>query len=135
MDWITTSILPRTGLPQIDDAHVALAGLVNRLADAMEHNAPKDTCDELLDQFIETITQHFALEERVMVEKQYPHVDAHQSIHEALIRDVLTFKASYDASSIAQNATLLAILDSWLKRDILGADKHLANFIVGGAAA
>jgi hemerythrin-like metal-binding protein len=131
MDWITTSMLPRTGLSEIDDAHVKLAGLVNQLADAMENNEAKERCDDLLDEFIAQVTRHFALEDRLMHDKHYPLTDGHQATHAALIRDVLSFKASYDAGAIAQNATLLSILDSWLKRDILDADKHLAAFIAG----
>jgi hypothetical protein len=41
---------------------------------------------------------------------------------------VLAFKASYDASDAVESITLLVVLDSWLHRDILEADKVLADF-------
>jgi hypothetical protein len=44
------------------------------------------------------------------------------------IKDVLGFKALYDAGDSAEFMTLLVILDTWLNRDIMGADKALANF-------
>jgi hypothetical protein len=50
-------------------------------------------------------------------------------LHAMLLKDVLAFKATYDAGDSAEYMTLLVILDSWLKRDIMAADKALANFV------
>ena len=64
-----------------------------------------------------------------MDRRRYAKAKEHKDLHAMLIKDVLAFKASYDAGESAEFMTLLVILDSWLDRDIMSADKALADFV------
>jgi hemerythrin len=118
-----------TGDARFDGAHKKLVGIVSRLAQGMETNASKELCSNLLNEFIEEAKLHFAMEEQFMTTLHYPKAEEHKAAHRTLIKDVLSFKTSYDAGLDAQSATLLVILDTWLTRDIMVADKELVDFI------
>lgn len=132
MTWINWSEEQITGHDGMDHDHQQLADLINQLADGMENNKSKEYCSGLLEKFIDQTRIHFLAEEQLMDRHRYPHASQHKALHAMLVKDVLAFKASYDAGETAEFITLLVILDSWLKRDILGADKLLAEFAAAG---
>jgi hemerythrin len=129
MNWTTWYENLGTGNARFDGAHKNLVAILNRLAESMENDQPKEVCSKLLEEFIGQTRTHFAFEEQLMDALKYPKAEEHKGIHRQLIEDVLTFKTSYDAGSNAQSTTLLTILDTWLTRDIMTADKDLVAFI------
>ena len=129
MNWISWDEAHRTGHTGMDASHRKLIDLVNQLADAMQNDEPKEFCRNVLDQYIGDVKSHFAAEEILMDALQYPKAREHRALHEAMLKDVLSFKASYDAGDAAEFTTLLVILDNWLARDIARADKALAAFV------
>jgi hemerythrin-like metal-binding protein len=129
MKWTNWGEEEITGHAGMDHAHKKLVDLINELADCMENNESKEFCSNTLEQFIELTKAHFMAEEHLMDRYRYPEARGHKALHAMLLKDVLAFKASYDASDSAQLMTLLVILDSWLDRDIMTADKALAHFI------
>jgi hemerythrin-like metal-binding protein len=133
MTWMPWNETLRTGHARFDEAHEKLVGIVNQLADGMESDKPKSFCDGLLDEFIEEIHTHFAMEEQLMAALHYPKAAEHIAVHRTLLKDVLAFRAAYDAGATAQSATLLAILDTWLTRDMAAADRQLVDFIAAAA--
>ena len=128
MKWITWEDKLITGHAGMDHGHEGLVDLINQLADAMENNKPKEFCSNLLEQFVEHTRTHFVAEEQLMDRLRYPKLAEHKALHAMLIKDVLTFKAVYDAGASTEFMTLLVILDTWMNRDIMGADKALADF-------
>lgn len=131
MKWIGWSEQHATGHVGMDRDHEQMAALINQLADAMENNQPKALCSDLLNSFIDLTRTHFLAEEQQMNRHQYPRTREHKALHATLLKDVLAFKIAYDAGETVVFMTLLVILDSWLNRDIMAADKHLADFIAG----
>jgi len=113
----------------MDRGHKELMALINRLADGMENNEQKESCSNMLGQFVERIGRHFLAEEEMMDRHHYPKTMEHKALHASMLEDVLAFKRAYDTGGNAESVTLLVILDSWLKRDMLDADKELAKFV------
>jgi hemerythrin-like metal-binding protein len=129
MSWITWSEKQATGHREMDHGHMQLVGLINQLAHGMENSKPREFCSQTLDQLIEQIRIHFRAEEQLMDLHRYPKANEHRALHAMLARDVLAFKESYDSGQTSEFVTLLVILDSWLERDIIAADKALADFL------
>jgi hemerythrin-like metal-binding protein len=129
MKWIGWDEKYATGHAGMDLGHKKLMDLINQLAHGMEHNEPKESCSNTLEQFIEHAKSHFHAEEQLMDRVQYPKATEHKAVHAKMLNDVLAFKESYDASDTAEFITLLVVLDSWLKRDIATADKALVDFL------
>ena len=98
----------------------------------MENNKPKEFCSKTLEQFIDQTRTHFLAEEQLMDRNRYPNATEHKALHAIMLKDVLAFKASYDAGDTTEFISLLVILDSWVNRDIMAADKALADFIAAG---
>ena len=134
MEWIGWDEKYATGHAGIDLGHKKLLGLINQLADGMENDAPKASCSDTLAQFIAHARTHFNAEEELMDKLRYPRATEHKTVHAKMLKDVLAFKASYDASDTTEFITLLVVLDSWLKRDIATADKALADFVAAAPA-
>jgi hemerythrin-like metal-binding protein len=128
MKWVSWDNKLLTGHAGMDHGHKDLMDLINQLARGMEDNKPKEFCTNLLDQFLDHTRIHFHHEEELMDRLRYPKAKEHKDLHAMLIKDVLAFKAIYDAGESAEYMTLLVILDSWLNRDIMTADKALADF-------
>ena len=133
MDWMSWSRVQRTGNSEMDHGHENLVDLINQLADGMQQGKTKEYCSNILEQFLEHLRIHFAAEERLMESYRYPKAAEHIALHETLLKDVNSFKASYDASGDPEFTTLLVILDNWLTRDITAADKALADFVAASA--
>lgn len=128
MKWVSWDDKLLTGHAGMDHGHKDLMDLINQLANGMENNKSKEFCSNTLDQFIEHTRTHFLAEEELMDRLRYPKAKEHKALHAMLIKDVLAFKALYDAGDSAEYMTLLVVLDTWVKRDIMGADKALADF-------
>lgn len=131
MKWISWSEKHATGHVGMDRDHEQMATLINQLADAMENDQPKTLCSDLLNKFIDLTRTHFLAEEQQMNRLRYPRAQEHKALHAMLLKDVLAFKTAYDAGETVVFMTLLVILDSWLNRDIMSADKLLADFMTG----
>lgn len=128
MHWISWSEEQTTGHSGMDNDHKRLVDLINQLAEGMENGRPKEFCSRTLEQFVQHTSLHFLAEEQLMDRYRYPKAPEHKALHSRLLKDVLAFKAAYDAGDSAQVLTLLVILDAWLHRDIAVADKALAEF-------
>lgn len=129
MSWVSWGAKQITGHADMDHGHKKLVDLINRLANEMENRRPREVCSNTLQQFIDEIRTHFLAEEQLMDRRRYPKATEHKALHAKLIKDVLAFKAVYDAGANAEFMTLLVILDTWLNRDIMEADKELADFV------
>jgi len=129
MSWIPWDEKYATGHAGMDRGHKSLMEIVNQLADGIENDEQKYICRNLLEQFVEHAGKHFLAEEAMMDQHQYPKAVEHKALHAAMLKDVIAFKGSYDAGHNTGSITLLVILDGWLKRDIMEADKDLADFI------
>jgi hemerythrin-like metal-binding protein len=127
--WTSWDEKYATGHSGMDRGHKSLMELVNQLADKMENKEQKEFCSDTIGQFLEHAGKHFLAEEAMMDQYQYPKAMEHKALHATMLKDVLAFKESYDAGSNTESITLLVVLESWLKRDIMVADKELANFV------
>jgi hemerythrin len=132
MTWITWGEKHTTGHAGMDHSHMEMVDLINQLADGMENDKSKDVCSDTLDRFIERTKANFVVEEQLMEQHGYPQAGEHMALHAMMLADLLAFKASYAANDAVESITLLVVLDSWLHRDILAADKPLADFIAAG---
>lgn len=121
----------KTNHPVIDTDHKKLVDLVNQLADAMQTGKGKEASGKVLNELIKYTTSHFATEERLMATHNYVNTRDHKAEHAKLVKEVLEFKAKYEAGSITLNSSLLNFLKNWLINHIMNSDKALANAIAG----
>jgi len=129
MDWIAWDETLETGHAGMDADHKHLAGLFERLRDALEGGEEKASCVEILDGIIRHTQAHFELEQRLMIQHRYPKADQHAAEHAMLIRQAQDYRDSYDTDTAASKSAQIRFADVWLAFHILFTDKELAAFL------
>ncbi len=91
MAYITWSDSFNTTIEEIDNQHRQLVDYINKLDDARQ-SGDRKTISQVIDGLTDYTISHFAFEECLMQDAQYAFVKPHQSIHEAFIKRVNSFK-------------------------------------------
>jgi len=129
MDWVPWDDTLDTGHAEMDADHKQLAGLFNRLRDAIDGGNAKASCAEVLDDIIRHTRAHFELEQRLMIQHQYPKAEQHAAEHAMLIRQAQDYRNSFDTESDASRSAQIRFADVWLAFHILFSDNELAAFL------
>ncbi|MCJ7838304.1 MAG: bacteriohemerythrin [Burkholderiales bacterium] len=129
MEWIHWDNVLATGHAILDIDHQRLADLFNRLASVVKERKGKAACVELLDDIIHHAQVHFAFEEQLMSEQNYPKADQHAAEHFQLTKQAIRFMAKFQAESAGSHIPLIHFPEDWLTRHIFTADKELAVFL------
>ena len=85
-----------TGIHEIDIQHQEILNYVNQLDDARKLNSRTDV-KNVIEGMADYTISHFAFEEALMEQAQYPYVGPHQHIHKTLIARVGTFTERFEA--------------------------------------
>ena len=111
-------------VPEMDEEHKKLIGLVNQLNDAMKNGKGKDELSRVLNELTRYTRSHFASEERWMQRVGYPGLDRQKAEHQALIRQVSAFKAEYESGRAMISVKLMGFLRDWVRNHIQKSDKE-----------
>ena len=76
------------GVAEVDYEHRELIELINGMHDVMQVGADQIQVVDLLGEIYAQIASHFALEEKMMRERRYPHYETHKDDHETLLDDL-----------------------------------------------
>ena len=80
------------GIESMDDEHREMIALINSTYDKLGSDADPDQIDECLAEIFNTISMHFALEERIMRNAAYAEFEAHKNDHEELLDGDVTLQ-------------------------------------------
>jgi len=116
-------------IPSIDAQHKKLVAMLNDLYAGMMTNASREAASATLAGLTEYTLTHFAYEEKLFREYGFPHTEAHEKEHQALVQAVVEFKARFDAGEASINMELMNFLKDWLIKHILGSDKRYSKFL------
>ena len=73
------------GVESVDFEHREMISLINEIYEEMKLRNDADSLEQFLGDVHFAISAHFALEERLMRESQYPEYEAHKEDHEELL--------------------------------------------------
>ena len=105
-----------TGIAEIDTQHIQIVDYLNQLNDARLSGSPKKVKD-VIDGIVDYTMSHFAFEEALMEQAEYPFLGPHKSIHETFIKRVEKFQDRFKAGEdIASEC--YDILKRWLVNHI-----------------
>lgn len=117
------------GVPSIDNQHRELVRLLNQLNVSMRTNVREENVPVILDGLLEYTNTHFAYEEQVFLESEYPEADIHIREHELLRRDVLKMKQQVDDGCKRISVELMFFMREWLNSHILESDKAVGQYL------
>ncbi len=114
----------------IHQQHVELVNKFIELNEAVRNNASRENVYRIIDEVIIFTSKHFADEEQLMVESEYPEIDAHMQMHRELIDEALKLKKKFD---YVEEDMFMEWLNHWpfgrVVAHIQYADKQLEDYI------
>ncbi len=114
------------GIPEIDDQHQLLVGLINDLQNAMYEGNAKGALQEILARLVSYTEVHFALEERLLLEREYSGLQEHHNEHELLKRRVTGVRDDF-LSGVIPAREVMRFLKGWLSGHIMVHDQAYAR--------
>lgn len=123
MAFITWNDTLSVGIKSIDDQHKKLVALVNDLHDGMMGGKGNDVIGKVLAELIAYTKSHFAAEETLMKNKNYPEYAAHKVEHDKLTKKAVELEQQFKAGKAAMTIEVANFLKSWLTDHIMKTDK------------
>ena len=120
-----------TGNEEIDHQHKELFKRFNNLQSACKQGRGLDELTSLLDFLGEYVRSHFALEEKLQIDHDYPDYQKHKEEHNYFIRNFRKLEEQLNTKGTTSdlfNQTNMALVD-WLIRHFTWTDKDLANYL------
>lgn len=117
------------GVEPFDEHHKHLVDLLNRSYNELEHDAPPESCGELLDELSDYVSYHFVREELWMMESSYPRYEQHIAEHNSYIQRLQGFQQDYKKGKAETSLEIFTFLRRWLIEHILKSDADYGSFI------
>ena len=113
----------------IDQQHRQMLSIALELHAAVTEQDSKAALLEILDRLTEYSRTHFAFEEELMEEHDYPGLKTHQEEHANLIRQLEIFRRSLEGGRLFQLVPISDVTDDWVLAHVDGADRKLGEFL------
>lgn len=125
-----------TGVAQFDQEHQQLLQRLNTLYDdifecATLEQEQKLTADILKD-LLTYIEEHFAGEEEMMRQHQYPELEEHQRAHRLFGVEVERLLRQHQGGELALSFPVFVFIKEWIGNHILIVDKRYSKFFNDG---
>jgi hemerythrin len=133
LQWTSTLSV---GVPEIDEQHRELFRRVDRLMDAVLHH-DREEAARVLAWLGGFVVEHFAAEERLMAEVEYPAAEAHIREHREFARNL----AGIEADFAAHGATAAVVFRlekqavDWLMDHVYFTDVALGRYALARRAS
>jgi hemerythrin-like metal-binding protein len=126
MGWIEWKDSYRLGIPAVDYEHQEMIALLNDLYEGLQGEVDSHSVDAFLGQVYARISAHFALEERVMRDRDYDQYADHKSAHESLLDEIREIMDEHDTGAFENAAEILAErLQTWFTEHFRTHDARL----------
>jgi len=118
------------GHPLIDFDHQTLVTITNELFANVENGVGRDAVEDTMRNLNDYIERHFAREESLFLDSEYPQAQAHMKKHREIEKVFREIEAAYkqDPRSIDLDE-VLDFLKNWLTRHILRTDRDYMPFV------
>lgn len=128
-----------TGIAFMDDEHEALHATLRELGDlagtrpspgapALDATASADVL-ALVDRLLDEVRRHFAHEEAVMGEFEYPSRHMHAAQHEQFVLELAALRATHADGGPAVAGRVVKYVQVWFARHTLDADTPFATWL------
>jgi hemerythrin-like metal-binding protein len=113
------------GIESMDDEHREMITLINSTYDKLGSDAEPDQIDDCLAEIFNTISMHFALEERIMQKAAYAEFEAHKNDHEDLLDRLRDLMDDFFADPVTGAQRLEQNLSDWFEGHFSTFDARL----------
>jgi len=120
-----------TGIDKIDIQHMELVSRIKILHESFLNGTNPEKLLQTFEYIKCYTNEHFATEEKYMIETKYPDYDRHLKAHKEFIEDYLNLENLFKKDGLSSDFSLdfnVRIIE-WLKNHVFQEDITLANFI------
>ncbi len=117
------------GIEAMDNDHKKLLSLINQLQTAVHYYTGKEFEQKALDELIDYTKTHFAREEQLMADNDFPDLEIHKLQHQQFIDKVNHLLKEYQKDSDVTMVDALNFLKNWLVKHINGTDKEYGKML------
>ena len=122
-----------THIDELDAQHQKLVALINNFyTDLLNcpENAEKQACiGKTLEELVAYSNYHFAAEEKLMLEHQYPAYQQHKLEHESFKRKVAELMQTQNEAENALPFPVVVFLRDWLTSHVIHTDKEYGPYL------
>ncbi len=123
----------RTGNELIDTQHQELIARVNKLTEECKPGTEKTVAAQTLGFLMDYTNEHFADEEKLQEEHNYPLLDAHKEQHASFVKAVSELEEMLVEEEGPSEAFVAAVKKNvvdWLLNHIMVWDKQVAQYVI-----
>lgn len=113
------------GIPEIDFEHQELIQLINELLIKISESDISDETSDYLGEIFARISSHFALEEKIMRERNYDQLQDHKSDHDRLLDEIREIMDDYSDQTEIDTDRFVERLDHWFSDHFRTKDARL----------
>lgn len=129
MDYIVWSDALSVDNEEIDNQHIKLIEIINKMHEANIHKKGHDTILEILDSLKDYTQYHFSFEEQLLKEKNYPKVQHHHDVHENLKKQLDDYIDRIKHKKWGTSWKINTFLEDWLIVHIMKEDKQCIDYL------
>ncbi|MBF0538077.1 MAG: hemerythrin family protein [Nitrospirae bacterium] len=129
MQFIDWSAKLAVNVSEIDKQHKKLVDIVNELYAAMQAGKGAAVMGKVLSELITYTKDHFAYEEKLMLQHKYNDMTKHKTEHDKLTKQVLDLQKQFADGKMVVTIEVMNFLKKWLGEHILDKDKLFAAFL------
>jgi hemerythrin-like metal-binding protein len=117
------------GLKEIDDQHKRLLDIINSIICEQQDKYDTTKFKSSLSTMIHYAYTHFATEERILIQTEYPDLERHVLEHIDFIIKTLGLALDIDRGKGENRKELLRYLKEWFSTHVLGIDREYIPFL------
>ena len=117
------------GIRKIDEEHAIFLNILNSLEDAVAQGRENQEVGKAINELMLYAYNHFAGEEKLLRDYEYPDYEHHIKIHEAATGKILELANTHQANP-GNAGQLVLVLTEWLINHIQGTDKQYAPYLI-----
>jgi len=118
------------GIETIDAEHKSLLRLINNLQSAVRYYTGQEFERRALQELLDYTKVHFAREEALMKEYNFPGYEAHKCEHDQMAAKVDEMVARYEQNTVGAMDEISKFLRKWLITHIRVTDQGYSDFLI-----
>jgi len=122
------------GHPEIDAQHRQLFDIANRFHAACEAGATRTELAERFGELLRYTAFHFAAEEALLLQANYPDFARHKANHDKLVDLVGYYRQQFQTEAADVEQRAMEFIKTWLNGHILGTDRAYRAFVAPAGA-
>ncbi len=116
------------GIKSIDIEHRELIKMITKLENSLNKGMEAYHLGLVIKDLVNYTKHHFASEESIMKQINYPEFDNQKKMHEVLIQDVINILLNLKEGKEITSKELITFLQKWLNDHIINEDKKIGSY-------